>query len=345
MVHRKTLKRMPKNPLERVLKTIRNFGMLASGDRVLVACSGGPDSVFLLHALVKLKRKLALGNIAVCNLDHGLRGKESEEDSLFVRKLSESLGLDFHYKKVDLKNDKPKKLSVEESGRLERYSFFRDIADKTRSNVIATGHTLDDQAETVIMRLIKGASLKGMVGVSPLRRDGDLKIVRPMIEIEKEEIMKYLDWHSLTYRTDRSNLEDVYFRNIVRHRIIPYLEEYNPRLKRVLFNLAEHLREDFEFISEAKAGIYNRARSPKAEVREISLVDIIIQPKALRKEILRDLLEAAGGEIKKLSFRHWKEMDSLITHKERGKSVDLPGGIRITRNEKSLVFSRIGQGG
>ena len=341
MAHRKTLKRMPKNPLERVLKTIRNFSMLGSEDRVLAACSGGPDSVFLLHALVKLKKKLALGNIAVCNLDHGLRGKESEEDSLFVKKLSESLDLEFHHKRVDLKNAKPKKLSMEESARLERYSFFRDIADKTRSNVIATGHTLDDQAETVLMRLIKGASLKGMVGVSPLRRDGNLRIVRPLIEIEKEEIVRYLDWHSLPYRIDRSNLEDIYFRNIVRHRIIPYLEEYNPRLKRVLFNLAEHLREDFEFISEARAGISLGARSPKGEVREISLVDIIIQPKALRKEILRDLLEAAGGEIKKLSFRHWKEMDSLITRKARGKSVDLPGGIRITRNEKSLVFQRI----
>lgn len=346
---------MPKNILiERVLKTIRNYDMLRAGDTVLVAVSGGPDSVFLLHALNDLKRKLRLKKIAVCNLDHGLRGKESKEDSLFVKSLSEQLGLEFIHKKIDLNkrllrrrfapprnDDKRKDLSTEELAREERYKFFRAAAKSFGANVIATGHTLDDQAETVLMRIIKGTSLKGIVGVPPVRREDIFSIVRPLIELEKKEIAGYLDDKEMAYRIDSTNIEPVYFRNIVRSRIIPFLEKYNPRLKKVLFTLAEHLREDFEFIEEEKAlsrkHIWQR---PKGEV-EIWLKDIAIQPKALQKEILRDAFGKAGGEIKRLSFKHWKEMDNLIKFKRKGNSVDLPGSVRITRTGRTLLFRKI----
>lgn len=325
-----------------MLKTIRNYQMLKSGDTVLVAVSGGPDSVFLLQALNFLKPKLVLKKIVVCNLDHGIRGKESECDSSFVGKIAEDLNLGFIHKKINLAKKKQKGLSTEEAAREERYRFFEEAAATANANVIATGHTLDDQAETILMRVIKGASLKGIVGISPVRNDGTLRIIRPLFELEKKEIEKYLDERGIEYRIDSSNKEPVYFRNVVRKHILPYLEKYNPRLKRALFSLAEHLREDFEFIKEAKQNAVRKTQYAKRKlgILEIRLKDIIVQPKALQKEILRDCLEEVGGEVKRLNFRHWKELEQLVTHKRKGASLDLPGDIRITRTDATLRFGK-----
>jgi len=343
---------MKNNLIERVLRTTRNYNMFKPGDTVLAAVSGGPDSVFLLLTLKFLQPKLKIKKIFVCNLDHGIRGKESSADSLFVKKLAEDSGLGFIHKSINLPAGKPKELSTEEAAREERYKFFNEAAKTAKADVIATGHTLDDQAETVLMRIIKGASLKGMVGISPVRQDGAVRVVRPLLELEKKEIERYLDDRSVAYRIDSSNREPIYFRNVIRNEVMPYLERHNPRLKRVLSNLAEHLREDFEFIDEAKrnairntppaslsAGQAHDARREGLGM-EVKLKDIVIQPKALQKEILRDLLEKSGGEVKRLSFRHWKELEHLIARKSTGSRVDLPGDIRITRTATSLVFGK-----
>jgi len=329
------------NLIERVLKTVRDYDMLKPNDIVLAAVSGGPDSVFLLYALDALKKKLKVRKLVVCNLDHGLRGDESREDSLFVKRSASRLGLEFIHKKISLNNKRSGDLSLEEMGREARYKFFRDAADKAGANVIATGHTLDDQAETVLMRFIKGASLKGIVGISPVRSDGRLSVIRPLLELEKEEIKKFLHDRDISYRTDHTNLEPIYFRNVVRQEIIPFLERFNPRLKKALFNLAEHLREDFEFIETEREKNKGLVSSMKEGEVEIRLTDIIVQPRALQKEILRDSLEKAGGIVKKLSFKHWKEIENLIKYKRKGNSVDLPGSIRATRTEKSIIFHKI----
>lgn len=330
---------MADNLIERVLKTVRNYEMLKSDDTVLVASSGGSDSLFLLLALNHLKSKLKLKKLVVCNLDHGIRGKESREDSLFVKKIAEDLNLGFIHKKINLSDKKSKDLSTEEIAREERYRFFINAAKVSKANVIATGHTLDDQAETILMRLIKGSSMKGIVGISPVRLKGDVRIIRPLFELGKKEIERYLDDRGIAYRIDSTNLTPIYFRNIVRIEIMPFLEKYNPRLKRVLCNLAEHLREDFEFIREAKSVIQHKISHSKGMVK-IALKDLVVQPRALQKEILRDSLDRIGGEVKRLTFRHWKDMEQLVRHKRKGSSLDLPGDIRITRTGASIFFRK-----
>ena len=327
-----------RNLTEQVLKTARSYEMLEAGDTVLAAVSGGPDSVFLLYVLKGLKNKLKLKKVAVCNLDHGLRGDESKEDSAFVKRLAAELGFEFIHKTIDLKKIARKDISTEEAAREERYKFFQEAAGKSGADVLVTGHTLDDQAETVLMRFIKGAALKGIVGIAPVMEFGTLKVARPLIELEKAEIVDHLDASGIGYRVDRTNAEPVYFRNVVRSQILPFLEKYNPKLKRALFNLAEHLREDFDFIERAKASIKDGRSGSGAARVEIRLRDIAVQPGALQKEILRDLLEDAGGEVKRLSFRHWKELESLIRQKSSGNSVDLPGDIRVTRLADKMVF-------
>ena len=331
---------MRPNIKERALKTLRNYDMTAPGDIVLAAVSGGPDSIFLLHLLKDLKSKLRIREIVVANIDHGLRANESKDDSLFVKDYSSKLGLRFIHKKVNLKNRKPRGLSIEEMAREARYKFFNEAAKKTRADVIATGHTLDDQAETVLMRFIRGASLKGIIGISPAREGGGFKIIRPLIELGKDEIVEYLDGAGIPYRVDRTNSEPIYFRNIVRRDIMPFLEKYNPRLKRSLFNLAEHLREDFEFISREKNRIQKNITRKRGQTVEIRLKDIAVQPGAIQKEILRDSLEKCGGEVKRLSFRHWKEVEALIKSGRNGNCVDLPGSIRVRRTTGCLIFSR-----
>ena len=333
---------MKRNLIERVLKTIRSYDMLKSGDTVVAAVSGGPDSLFLLHALVSLKRKFGIKKIAVCNLDHGLRGEESRRDSKFVKRAAAGLGLEFIHKRINLSKAKSKKLSMEELARSVRYKFYKEAAGRAGATVIATGHTLDDQAETVLMRLVKGASLKGAVGILPVRREGEVSFIRPLLGLEKREIEEYLTRGRIGYRIDRTNLEDIYFRNVVRSEIIPFLERYNPRLKRVLSNFAEHLREDFEFIENEKSKARRFIRSGLNGRAEISLKDIVVQPKALQKEILRDSLDKAGGEVKKLTFRHWKDLENFIKYKRKGSSLDLPGAVRVTRTADNLIFNRRG---
>ena len=327
------------NLVERVLKTIRNYEMLKPNDTVLIAVSGGQDSMFLLQAMNYLKTKLKLKKLVVCNLDHGIRGKESAEDSLFVKTRAEDLNLGFIHKKIDLSKKRSKGSSMEEAARKERYEFFNEAALSAGANVAATGHTLDDQAETILMRIIKGASLKGIVGISPVREERGIRIIRPLFELEKGEIEKYLDERGLEYRIDSTNKEPLYFRNVVRKEILPFLEKYNPRLKRALCSLAEHLREDLEFIRESKEALRHKPKEADG-VLEIKLKDLIVQPKALQKEVLRDALDKIGGEVKRLSFRHWKEAEQLITRKRKGSSLDLPGDIRITRTAASILFQK-----
>jgi tRNA(Ile)-lysidine synthase len=256
--------------------------------------------------------------------------------------MAEDYDLGFIHKKINTADKKPKGLSTEEAARQARYKFFNAAAKAVKANVVATGHTLDDQAETILMRIIKGASLKGIVGISPVRDEGSIRVARPLFELEKKEIEKYLDERSTAYRIDSTNLEPVYFRNVIRKEILPYLEKYNPRLKRALCGLAEHLREDFEFIKEAKKDATRKMLYAQRDGKklELKLKDIVIQPKALQKEILRDCLERSGGEVKRLSFRHWKDLERMIAHSGKGSALDLPGDIRVTRTATSLAFRK-----
>ncbi len=324
--------------IERVLKTVRNYRMIAPGDTVLAAVSGGPDSVFLLRVLLALRNKLKIKKIAVCHLDHGLRGEDSAADADFVKKLAEDLSLEYYHGWADLARGASKKLSTEERARQARYAFYGNCAARSGANVVATGHTLDDQAETVLMRIVKGSSLKGAVGILPVRQQDNIRFIRPLIELEKSEITGFLEKAGACYRIDRTNLESIYFRNVVRREILPFLAKYNPRIKRALSSFAEHLREDYEFIESCKGRFFENIGVGKDGEVILPLKEIVIQPKALQKEIFRDALGRAGGDIKRLTFRHWKDLERFVRDKRSGDSMDLPGAIRVERTGQDLVF-------
>lgn len=323
---------------KKVEETIRRYDMINAGDKVIVAVSGGPDSVFLLHALDYLSKRIAI-ELLVANLDHGMRGKESISDSRFVLDLSGRLDIKCHHEKIRIsRKDLSLGISTEELLRKKRYEFFKKIASKARATVLATGHTLDDQAETILMRIIKGATMKGLVGILPTRMNNNIRIIRPLIHIEKNDILVFMKKNKMHFRTDRTNTDEKYFRNVTRKKILPYLSKYNPRLKRSLSQMAESLQEDYDFIETEKAK--RDLISAKNGKITINLRDIVIQPKSLQREILRDAIIKTGASVKKLTYRHWKEMDNFIRFKRRGQSIDLPGGVIMKREEKTLSLNQ-----
>lgn len=310
--------------------------MVEEDQHVLVAVSGGPDSVFLFYALYELKDKLKV-KLSIANLDHSIRGRASKIDSEFVRHLSESFNTPFIHKKLDARVYKNKELSKEEVARKYRYEFLVKSARKHGMDAIATGHTLDDHVETILMRIIKGTTLRGIMGIPRVRPEGGIKVIRPLLDLTKQDIEDFLKVNSIPYRTDHTNLQEIYFRNRVRNRILPYLSRYNPRIKYALTNLAENLREDFEFIEEERSKRRLPFYSQRGRIA-LKLKDIIVQPKALQREVIKDALSKSGSNIKKLSYKHWKDVDNFIRLRHKGKSIDLPGGVRIKKAEDSLVF-------
>ncbi len=325
--------------IKQVADTIKQYDMLRKGDKVLVGVSGGADSVCLLRALLGLRKKLCI-ELVVGNVDHGLRGKESEKDSAFVKSLSSAWGLECMHKRINVKSGGRKDTSIEERAREKRYAFFSEAALKKGCSVIATGHTMDDQAETVLMRIIYGSSLAGITGIPPVRYEKALRIVRPLIRTERSDILSFLERGRVEYVEDSTNRDMMFARNSTRSEVLPFLAEYNPKIKRSLVNLSDALREDFLFLQrQKKKAMRGHGRAEKGTVT-VEIKDIILQPKALRKELFKELLRKAGGNIKKLTYRHWMDMDCLLRAGESNKALDLPGSIRVTKRGSELIFKR-----
>jgi len=226
--------------------TIAKYGMISQDNSVLVSVSGGPDSVCLLHVLNDLKNEYSL-TLNVAHLNHGLRGKESDRDETFVLNMAENLNITCVTERADLYSyKKERRLSTQAAGRELRYSFLKRTAKKFKIDKIALGHTAEDQAETIIMRILRGSGVHGLGGISPVREGS---IIRPLIECEKREVMEYLNENKIPFTTDRSNLDQKYTRNKIRHSLLPILRsEYNANLNDSLCNLSETARNDDQLL-------------------------------------------------------------------------------------------------
>ena len=201
---------------------ISENSMLDKGDKVIVAFSGGPDSTCLLYILNELKEELGI-TLLGAHLNHCLRGQESDKDEEYAKKTCESLNIDFYSKRVDVHRiSQEKNLSCEMAGREVRYEFFNELMHKFNASKIALAHNANDQAETILMRIMRGTGIEGMVGIKPVR---DKIYVRPILHLNRSEIEKYCEEKNINPRIDKSNLEKIYARNKVRLDLIPYIEE------------------------------------------------------------------------------------------------------------------------
>lgn len=242
------------NIVDRIAKTIDDNRLLKRGDSVLVALSGGPDSVALLNFLDRLKSKYRI-RLTAAHLDHGIRPEASEERE-FCRNLCLKIKIKFHSKKVDvLKLAEKERLTVEEAGRKARYEYFHYLCKRFGYTRIATGHHSDDSVETILFNMARGSGLRGLSGISPRRGN----IIRPLIEIEKNEILEWLDDQRIAYVLDSSNLSLEYARNRIRRKILPELEKLNPSARQNILRLAKNAAEEIEFIDSTVVSVYEEA--------------------------------------------------------------------------------------
>lgn len=233
------------NCIGRVLDTIREYGLIAKPEKILAAVSGGADSVCLLHVLHE-----AGYAVEVAHFDHTTRDGASGEDAAFVRELAERLSLPFHCERRPIPAEaEASPLSFEEYAREARYTFLLRTAREAGCTVLATGHHAGDQAETVLMRILRGTTPHGLAGIPIIRDAGGIRIVRPLLECTRENILAFVEERGLAYRVDHTNADTRHFRNRVRHELLPLLcREYNPKTRGALLRLGEAQRCDNELL-------------------------------------------------------------------------------------------------
>ncbi|MEO6164831.1 MAG: tRNA lysidine(34) synthetase TilS, partial [Candidatus Binatia bacterium] len=280
------------------------------GDRVLVAVSGGPDSVALLHVLHELHNELAL-HLEVAHLQHGIRGDEAKADARFVGGLAERLGLAFHLKEIDLPELRSRagKGNLEALARQQRYRFFAEIAQRRRLNQIATAHTQDDQAETMLMWLLRGAGRKGLGGINAAhsldaQNDGShrgVRVIRPFLEITKAEILKYLRERQLEYQVDSTNRDTKLLRNWIRLELLPQLRErIDGRIVARLAGQAAMLRDEQAVLDQVAQAELEKCRRDDGLDRGI----LLHRPVALQRLMLRRWIEEVRGNLRGIDFAH-----------------------------------------
>ena len=232
---------------ENILKTIKKYELIESGDKVLIAVSGGPDSMCLLDILNKLKAKLGI-EIAVAHVNHGIR-EEAKEETEYIKEYCSKYNIKIYIKYADvLSLAKEDKIGLEEEGRKVRYNFFNEVVEETGFNKIAIAHNMNDKAETVLMNIIRGAGSLGLKGIEPKREN---KYIRPLIETERCDIEKYCEGNKLEPKLDQSNNDNAYTRNKIRNVLIPFIkEEFNPNVIKGINKLSEIVTEEQNYLEK-----------------------------------------------------------------------------------------------
>jgi len=316
-------------PLARsVLAFIRQHNLVPAGRTLVVGVSGGPDSICLLHLLAQCRGQLGI-SLHVAHLNHLLRGAESDGDADYVTKVANDLDLEITVERGDVRSYRARHhLSLEDAARRLRYQLFADVADRLGTDLVAVGHTADDQVETILMRLVRGTGARGLQGMQPvtvwpfLGRRG-LTVIRPLLIVKRKETEEYCLRHGLEPRIDSSNLLLHQLRNRVRHELLPLLRRYNPRIDEALLRTAYALSGELSFVEEH----ISRAWSESVIEREGGfLVDkkrfAELHP-ALQRHLLR---EVAGRLLGSLEDVEWKHIERMRTSfgLRTGKQVILP---------------------
>ena len=319
---------------------IRHEGLLKEGDRVGVAVSGGADSVALLRLLLELRPELGIV-LSVVHFNHNLRGAESDADERFVVKFSQRHKLELHCNRADVKAyAADRHLSIEAAARQLRYRFFWRLMQEDRLNRIATGHTLDDQAETVLLRVVRGAGTRGLAGIYPQLsvKGSQFSVIRPLLRTRRKQLESYLAEIGQGWREDSSNRDLRHARNRVRHGILPRLERgLNPAVRETLAETAEIARSEEEYWQKEVARVLPEVLG--AEQRILRLAELSRLPLALRRRVIRAAAESLGL---RLEFRHVEEI--LALGPVTANSGMLPKGWIISRLEDELRFDPPGKG-
>ena len=315
--------------------TISRHSMTKKGDLIAVAVSGGPDSVCLLDILYQLRDDLGI-ELMVVHFNHGLRPAEDEKETMFVESVASSLNLFFETGEANasIRNGKG---SLEEKARHARYLFFDEVKKGFSAQKIAVGHNLNDQAETVLMRLLRGSGSAGLAGIRPYRDDG---VIRPLIEITRDEIASYLKVKKLGYMTDASNFNTHHLRNRIRIELLPLLKEYQPRIVEILGQTAEIMRGDDRCMEAvADKWVEDNTETRGETELHIPVPSLIKLPEAMRNRVIRLVLRMTGGTLRAVSLRHIKAITRIAMGDRAQSEVNLPDGITVKKVYDKMVFT------
>ena len=334
---------------KQVAGVIREHNLFRANDRILIGVSGGPDSVALLSLIYNTSRtNPPYSEIFIAHLNHSIRGRESDEDEQFVNALAEKYEVSLIAEKRDIiEIARERKISQEEAARDERYRFFESAAEKAGANVIAVGHNADDNAETVLHRIIRGTGITGVSGIRPKRKLTPIStiiLVRPLLFTWRKDITAYLEEENLSYRVDSTNIEKDKLRNRIRMELIPHLEEnYNAKIKKSLAMLGETALQNSDYL-EAKAKalfedvLINREVSLEAAVLDIN--KLIESPQILQQMIIKEAIVRLDIPLKKLSNKNYKDILNTLNSKKTSAINVVKEYLNVRREGNELHLSK-----
>jgi len=321
--------------LEKVKATIAKHSMLSAGETVLVGLSGGPDSVCLLSVLNALKDELNLKLHAIY-VDHGLRPDETPHEIEFCRKLCEEMSIPFVTRAIDVKSyAKEQGMNMQEAARELRYRIFDEMFHEIKADRIALGHTADDQMETFFLRFLRGSGPGGLAGIPPVRA----KIIRPLIEVERQDIEEFLKVQGISYVVDSSNLKEDYFRNRLRLTLLQEFKRLNPRIAQTVSRTMDILREEERYFEIAVTRALMKLISRKTDFRiELFLAPMESMDRVILRRVLRRAIEQTKG-LRGMGFQHIEDVMELVRKGKPGDRLFLPKGLRVVKNYATLIMT------
>lgn len=336
-----------------MLEKVRLFAirhcLFSSGEKVIVGVSGGPDSLCLLHVLDRLKGEWDL-KLHVAHLNHKIRGIEADEDAAFVEKVAREWGIPFTIEARDVPAlAREKGMSLEEAARYARYKFLAEVALKEGAKTIAVGHNADDQVETVVMHWVRGSGLAGLRGMLPRSRlvvggeEYDLWLVRPLLDVTRAEIEAYCCEHGLTPRFDLSNLDTTYFRNRLRHELIPYLETFNPRFRELVRRSAQLFADDYDFLHQQVKASWKEVVEREEERGIIFSFPLwkSLHP-AMQRGTLREAVRRMRRGLRDIGWVHIEEARKALMEGRAGIKITLPQGLVLVTGYRTFFIGEEG---
>ena len=322
---------------EKVLSTIDKHNLIEDGDKIVLGISGGPDSVCLLHILNRLKEKLNI-ELYAAHMNHQIRGIEAQKDALYVADLCDKMGITYFVKSIDVpKYCSDNSLSIEEGARKLRYEMFHEIKQKTKSNKIAIGHNLNDQAETVLMRIMRGTGLQGLRGIEYVRENG---IIRPLLDVERKEIEDYCEVHNLNPRIDESNLENIYTRNKIRLELIPYMKDnFNTNLIESIVRMSNNLRSDSDYIESDAEEKFKDICKVSSDSVEVDINSFKKLHNAIKVRVLRKGIKSILGDTNFIDQKHIDDVMEFESESKINKMLTLPRGVFVYRRKNSILIT------
>ena len=322
-------------------KWLQENHALVYGDRIIIAVSGGPDSTALLHILYYLRHRLGI-SIHIAHVNHQLRPSASR-DERFVAGLGRKLGVPVSTGRVRVKTSSGKS-SIEEAAREKRFEFLLKLAKQKKANIIALGHTQDDLAETVLMRILRGTGLLGLQGILPEKTRNGIRLIRPLLSFSKKDILQYLKKNKIKYCIDPSNKNPVYFRNKIRRDLLPLLEKkYQTNIREVLSNLANTTAVDYDYLQKEGMRQLKKHALWSKNKRQVALhlSNLGQLHQSQQRMVIRLAVQVLQGNLNQFSVRHMKEIEDLIGQRPNRSRVDLPHGITVQKNKGFLTITAI----